>query len=226
MATLEPRTSEDCCSGGDIPRALRPNSADSRTALRLEVVTLVWMILEAAVSIVAGVMARSLLLVAFGADSVIELASAVLVLYRLAAERGERSQEAVEALDRRVSLAAACLLYALALYVVIMAGVRLFSRVAAAESVPGLLVAGVAALGMPFLARAKLRVAQQIGSLALRADAIESLTCGYMAWVLLGGLLLNAWFHWWWVDGIASLVIVPLLLREAREARTGECCCG
>ena len=64
----------------------------------------------------------------------------------------------------------------------------------------------------------------QIESRALRADAMETLTCGYLAWVLLTGLVVNALTHWWWLDSVASLAIVPLLLREANEAFGGPCC--
>ncbi len=83
----------------------------------------------------------------------------------------------------------------------------------------------VAAFGMPVLAKAKMRVADQIGSRALRADAMETFTCGYLSWVLLAGLAANAFLHWWWLDAAASLVIVPFLPKESREAITGECAC-
>jgi divalent metal cation (Fe/Co/Zn/Cd) transporter len=114
---------------------------------------------------------------------------------------------------------------ALSAYVVASAVYGLFQRREADTSWLGLGVAVVAAAGMPLLARAKLRVADRIGSRALRADAMESLTCGYLAWVLLAGLAANALLRWWWLDSAASLVIVPLLLREAREALHGEGCC-
>jgi divalent metal cation (Fe/Co/Zn/Cd) transporter len=63
-------------------------------------------------------------------------------------------------------------------------------------------------------------------SRSLRADAIETLTCAYFSWVLLAGLLLNTLTRWWWIDSIAALVIVPLLVYEAREALSGESCSG
>jgi divalent metal cation (Fe/Co/Zn/Cd) transporter len=71
---------------------------------------------------------------------------------------------------------------------------------------------------MPFLAKAKLRAADNIDSRSLRADAMETLTCGYLAWILLLGLALNAVTHWWWIDSVASLAIVPLLIREGWES--------
>jgi len=99
----------------------------------------------------------------------------------------------------------------------------------AAETSPiGIAAAIIAAFGMPFLAKAKLRVADGIGSRSLRVDAMETFTCGYLAWVLLAGLALNAVTHWWWIDSVASLAIVPLLIREGWESVSGEdsACCG
>ena len=102
---------------------------------------------------------------------------------------------------------------------------KLFYRGGSDESYVGLAIALVAAVGMPVLARAKIRVADEIGSRALRADAMESFTCGYMAWVLLAGLGANALLHWWWLDGAGALVLVPLLIKEGREAYSGRCEC-
>jgi divalent metal cation (Fe/Co/Zn/Cd) transporter len=112
----------------------------------------------------------------------------------------------------------------LAFYVVVQAGWSLWQRSTAGTSIIGFVVAVVAAVGMPILARCKLQVAERIGSGALRADAIETITCRYFAWVLLGGLLFNAIFRWWWIDSVAVLLIVPLLLRESQEAFSGRCC--
>jgi divalent metal cation (Fe/Co/Zn/Cd) transporter len=197
-----------------------------RPALRLEALTIAWMIVEAAASIAAGLLARSLLLVAFGVDSGIELLSAGVLYWRLLREaRAEPGEEAaVERLERRTARFGGCLLYALALYVLIQAGYGLWHRGAAETSWLGIGVAVVAALGMPVLARAKIRVAAEIGSRALRADAIETITCGYLSWVLLAGLAANALLRWWWLDSAAALVLVPFLIKEAREAIAGVCC--
>ncbi len=196
-------------------------------ALRLEGLSLGWMVVEAAVSIGAGVAAGSLLLTAFGADSVIELISAGVLYRRLRWEVRSVAADAaeVEAMEQKASRAAGRLLYALSAYVVLQAAYGLMHRHQAATSCPGLAVALIAAFGMPALARAKLRVADVIGSRALRADAMETFTCGFLSWVLLGGLALSALLHWWWLDAAASLALVPFLLKEAREALTGGCRC-
>ena len=198
-----------------------------RPALRLERLSLVWMVIEASVSLGAGLAARSLLLIVFGADSVIELISAGLLFRRLSheARSAPGDEEAIEALERKASRVSGGLLYALSVYVILQAGYGLTHRHHADTSFPGIVIAVVAAFGMPLLARAKIRVADQIGSRALRADAMETFTCGWLAWVLLAGLAANAWLHWWWLDAAASLVVVPLLWKEAREAFTGECGC-
>ena len=191
------------------------------TALRLEKITIIWMVVEAVAAIGAGIVAHSLLLVAFGIDSAIELASGIVVFKRF---RVEAENEA-EQIERRTARIAGYLLLLLSVYVTIQAIVGLVNRHAAETSPIGLGVAVIAAVAMPVLATAKLRVANTINSRSLRADAMETVTCGYLSWILLVGLALNAATHWWWIDSAASLVIVPLLIREAFEAISGEQAC-
>lgn len=207
---------------GAAPRADR-----MRTALRLEGLTLAWMLIEASVSIGAGVVAHSVLLLAFGIDSIIELASAGLLYHRLSIEIRMAPNElaGIEALEQRASRIGGLLLYSLALYVVLQSAYGLLHRHTAAVSFLGLAVAVIAALGMPVLARAKIRIADEIGSKALRADAMETFTCGFLSWVLLAGLGANALLHWWWLDSVAALALAPFLIKEGREAISGECSC-
>ncbi|HEX8961969.1 MAG TPA: cation transporter [Rhodocyclaceae bacterium] len=217
----------ECCSArGRVCGQASPG--DLQWALRLEAWSIAWMVVEAAVSLWAGLAAGSLLLIAFGVDSVIELVSACVLYLRLRHEfRGDHeSVEALEALERKTGRIAGYLLVALAAYVAAEGAWGLTRGHEASSSVAGLAVAVIAAIGMPFLAKAKIRAADRIGSAALRADAMETFTCGYLSWVLLGGLAANALLHWWWLDAAASLLIVPLLLKEAREAINGQCSCG
>jgi divalent metal cation (Fe/Co/Zn/Cd) transporter len=193
-------------------------------ALRLEYVTLAWMVIEAAVAIGSGIAAGSLLLLAFGIDSLIELASAGVLLWRLDVEL-RRGEVFAEQAERTASRIGAVLLFALALYVVVGAGWKLWARQGAEFSLPGLIVSAVAIPVMYFLARRKLRLADALGSRALRADAVESITCGWLAFVVVGGLVAQLLLDAWWVDPVASLGIVWFLVREGREAWEGEDCC-
>ena len=183
------------------------------------------MAIEAAVALAAGIIARSLLLVAFGIDSAIELASAVVVFRRFQIELHEKfvgNQEDAKGIERKTARIAGYLLLLLSAYVLLQAVFGLVTRHAAETSPLGIAVAIIAAIGMPLLAQAKLRVANRIESRSLRADAMETLACGYLAWVLLIGLGLNAITHWWWIDSVAALAIVPLLIREGWESGRSE----
>ena len=77
---------------------------------------------------------------------------------------------------------------------------------------------------MYVLSRRKLELAHQLGSRALRTDAIESITCGWLALVVVGALAAQLLLGAWWLDPVASLVIVWYLVREGREAWKVECC--
>ena len=148
-----------------------------RTALRLEVITIIWMVIEAVAAIGAGIAARSLLLVAFGIDSAIELASAVVVFRRFRIESHEKfagDLHGTRSIERKTARIAGYLLLLLSAYVLMQAGFGLVTRHAAETSPIGIAVAIVAAFGMPFLAKAKLRVADRIDSRSLRADAMEN----------------------------------------------------
>jgi divalent metal cation (Fe/Co/Zn/Cd) transporter len=196
-------------------------------ALRLEIVTIVWMVIEAAVAVGAGIAAGSLLLIAFGIDSAIELASAVIVFRRFRLEftgNFENALHGADEIERKAARVAGYLLLLLSAYVFLQAIFGLVTRHAAEISSIGIAVAIIAAFAMPLLAKAKLRVADQIDSRSLRTDAMETLSCGYLSWILLIGLVLNAVTHWWWLDSVASLAIVPLLLHEGYEAISDRGC--
>jgi divalent metal cation (Fe/Co/Zn/Cd) transporter len=196
-----------------------------RRAFTLEWLTLVWMSIEAAVAIGAGVVAHSLTLVAFGIDSVIELASAIVLMWRLNIEL-RHGADFSEVAEERASKIGGALLFALAAYVVVSAGFNLWMHHGSDFSTMGLLVSLVAIPAMYVLSRLKLQVAEKLDSRALRADAAEAIACGYLSFVVVFGLVAQLLFHAWWVDGVTSLVIVYFLVKEGREAWQGDDCCA
>ncbi len=183
------------------------------------------MSVEAVVALWSGFAARSLTLVAFGFDSVIELASAGVLMWRLTVEI-KRGREFSESAERRAGKIAGALLFALAAYVVTSATWSLWQRQRADFSLPGLILAVSAIPAMLALSRAKIRVADQLGSRALRADAVEAITCGYLSAVVVVGLIAQVLFHLWWVDSVTSVAIVYLLVKEGREAWSDDECCA
>jgi divalent metal cation (Fe/Co/Zn/Cd) transporter len=194
-----------------------PRTLLIRRAFRLEWLSAAWMMVEAAVALASGVMARSISLTAFGIDSLIELASAGVLIWRLTVElrRGQSFAEAAEHTARRIG---GGLLLALAAYVVLATGWSLWTRQVETFSWPGLLVSMAAIPLMWVLSRRKLRVAEALGSRALRTDAVESITCRWLSFVVVIGLLAQLALGTWWIDAVASLGIVGLLVKEGREA--------
>ena len=201
--------------------SVTPRALLIRTAFRLEWFTVAWMVVEAAVALASGVIARSISLIAFGVDSLIELVSACVLIWRLNVEL-RHGRSVAERAERAASRIGGALLFALAAYIVVAAGWRLWTRQGADFSWPGLLVSLAAIPIMWLLSRRKLRVAEALGSRALRADAVESITCGWLSFVVLIGLLAQLVLGPWWVDAVTSLVIVWLLVKEGREAWKGE----
>jgi divalent metal cation (Fe/Co/Zn/Cd) transporter len=214
---------DDACCGA--PTIGPGRSALVRQAFRLEYVTVAWMLVEAAVAIGSGIAAGSVSLLAFGVDSLIELASAGVLIWRLTVElrRGRTFAEGAERLASRV---AGGLLFVLAAYVVVAVLWKLWTRTGEQFSWPGLAVALLAMPIMYLLARRKLVVAAALGSRAMRADAMESVTCGWLSLVVVVGLLAQALAGAWWVDAATSLGIVWFLAKEGREAWRGDECCG
>jgi|SRR5271166_5702248 len=193
-------------------------------AFRIEYITIAWMMIEAAVAIGSAIAADSLTLLAFGVDSLIELASAGVLVWRLTVEL-RHGQTFAESAERRAARIGGALLFALAIYVVVGAGWKLWTQQGAEFSLPGLVVSALAMPIMYFLSRRKLRLAEALGSRALRADAVESITCGWLSLVVVAALLAQLVIGAWWVDAAASLGIVWFLVREGREAWGGEECC-
>jgi divalent metal cation (Fe/Co/Zn/Cd) transporter len=188
-----------------------------RRSLWLVACTMVYNALEAVVALWAGVGAGSIALVGFGLDSVIELAAATVVLWRILIEmRGEDSRRVAHA-ESRVRRFVGATFLALAAYVLIQSTWGLWGGDAPAESVVGLVLAVVSLVVMPLIAWGKLRAAEAIGSGALRAEARETLACSYLSFCLLFGLAANAAFGWWWADPLAALLMVPWLVREGLE---------
>ena len=189
-----------------------------RRGIAVEWVSIGWMVVEGTVAIGAGLAASSLVLTAFGVDSVIELVAGAVLLWRLAVEAPGAPLAQVEQAERRASGVVGAALLALALYVVVMAGYDVWTRTGSGTSLPGLALAVASGMVMPYLARAKKRVGTQIGSPALRADGSCSMVCAYMAWTVVAGLVVQMAFGWWWLNAVAGLALAYFITTEGLES--------
>ncbi|MGE5205078.1 MAG: cation diffusion facilitator family transporter [Chlamydiota bacterium] len=189
---------------------------------RLEYFTIAWNSAEAVASLLAGLLAGSIALVGFGLDSVIEVSSGAVLLWRLRTEHDAERRERAE--HRALRLVGMCFL-ALAAYVAFDSIKGLIQREAPQESLFGIGVAIASLIAMPLLARAKRQVARQLNSGAMHADSRQTDFCFYLSAILLAGLVLNALLGWWWADPVAALVMVPLIVREGIEGLRAKRCC-
>jgi len=189
-----------------------------RRIQRVQTVTIAWMSVEALVSLFAAWRARSPALLAFGGDSGIELFSAAVVLW------GFRVRATHEHAERQTAHVAGALLFALAAFVLITSGASLLGYIEPKPTVLGIAILVAAAAVMPWLAKEKRRLSGTTGSAALRADAAQSALCAYLSLIALAGLAISAICQVKWADPIAALVVLPLILREGREAMRGKAC--
>lgn len=188
-----------------------------RRALRLEWFTITWNVVEAAVAITAGLIAGSVALVGFGVDSGVEVLSAVFLVWRLRAARPADDEAAHHHAERRALYGVAATFFLLAAYIGYEAVTGLIEADRPEASTVGLVLSILSLLIMPTLAYWKQRTGREMGSRALRADAIETWVCSYLSLALLAGVGLNAAFGWWWADAAGALAMLPVIVWQGVE---------
>jgi divalent metal cation (Fe/Co/Zn/Cd) transporter len=174
------------------------------------------MLIECGTALYAAASAHSPSLLAFGSDSFVELLSAAVVLLSYGSPKSISEQKAARI--------AGALLFLLASVVASTAVLALVLHWRPETSYLGMIVTVAALAIMPILATLKRREARRSNNVALAADAVQSATCAYLALITLAGLAANAVFHIPWVDSVAALLAIPILLKEGRSAWQGETC--
>jgi divalent metal cation (Fe/Co/Zn/Cd) transporter len=189
---------------------------------RLEYFTIAWNSLEGLVGVIAGLVAGSISLVGFGIDSFIEVTSGATLLWRMSVDADLPNRERNERLSLRI--VGICFI-SLAIYVAYEALSDLIRGQAPEHSIPGIALACISLVVMPLLSRAKKRVARELDSAAMNADAKQTDFCVYLSLILLIGLVLNAVAGWWWADPVAALIMVPIVAKEGLDGVKAEICC-
>jgi divalent metal cation (Fe/Co/Zn/Cd) transporter len=194
----------------------------ARLAKLLSSLTLVWLGIEGTVGVVAGVLAGSIALVAFGLDSAIEGLASVIVIWRFTGSR--MSSPAAE---RRAQRWVAISFFLLAPYVAAEAIETLIEGAAAKTSWLGIgLTAGTLFI-CPWLGLAKQHIAEKLGSRATYGEGTQNVLCAILAGAVLAGLAANTLVGVWWLDPAIALLISMICVREGQKAWRGEQCgCG
>ena len=188
-----------------------------RRGIRLEWITIWWNVVEAVVAIGVGLAVGSVALIGFGADSGIEIISAVALLWRLKRAGPDAGPAEVSSAERRALYVVAATFFGLAAYISIEAGSALAQGETPESSAVGVALATVSLAVMPTLAYLKQRTGRELGSRALQADAVETWVCAYLSLALLAGVGLNAAFGWEWADAAGALAMVPVVLWQGWE---------
>jgi divalent metal cation (Fe/Co/Zn/Cd) transporter len=179
-----------------------------------------WHGIEATIAVGAGLIAGSIALVGFGADSLIESFAGFILLWRFAASRAT-SEDA----ERRAQKLIAISFYVIAAYVGFEAVRSLLTGDRPEASWVGIGLAAVTLVTMPPLAIAKGRIGEKLGSSATKSEGQQNMLCAYLSAALLVGLSANALFGLWWADPVTALVIAGVAVKEGRESWRGESCC-
>lgn len=212
----------DCCRTDPACPTTSPGDARRATLHRrvrlLVAATIAYNVIEAIVAIAAGNLADSTALVAFGLDSVIEIASAAAVAWQFAGSDPETREHTALRVIAFSFVALAC-------YVTVASVRTLAGGQHPATSVVGIVLAVVSLLVMPSLSYAQRRTGRELSSTSAVADSKQTLLCTYLSGVLLIGLLLDALLGWWWADPVVGLVVAALAVKEARDAWQGRHCC-
>ena len=182
--------------------------------------SLVWMTIEGAVAIAAGIVAGSIGLIGFGLDSAIEGFASVIIIWRFTGHRVFS-----HGAEQRAQKLVAVQFFLLAPYVGFEAIKSLIGAEHPDVSWVGIGLAVGSVILMPMLGIAKQRLADQLGSAATAGEGRQNLLCAYLAGALLVGLLGNALAGAWWLDPAVGLLIAGVAVKEGREAWQGEGCC-
>lgn len=202
-----------------VTRSAAPNEVLLRRGLRLAYFTIAWDVVEGAVAVTAGVIAKSVALVGFGLDSAIEVFAAVVVVWQLRQPgSGDRHRTALRLI--------ATTFWALSAYVAFESIQTLVRQEHPEPSLFGIALNVIALVVMIPVARMKRQTGESLGNDVLIADSTETRLSNYLSLNVLAGLALNALLGWWWADPAAALVIAAFAFwtgwRTWKESSAGK----
>ena len=216
----------ECCDTPCNSEQLNKDTKWLKIAFWLLILTLLYNVVEAIISITAGYRAESIALIGFGLDSLIEMSASGLMVWRLAVELKGADSEKIESTEHTVHRFVGITFFALAAYIIFESSKALLNHEIPEGSFIGIIIAALSLIIMPALAWGKIKAADKLNSSALRSEAKETIACSVLSLILLVGLAANALLGWWWADPIAGLFMLPWLIKEGIAGIKGEGCCG
>jgi divalent metal cation (Fe/Co/Zn/Cd) transporter len=195
---------------------VRPRAHGLVAAIRLSYATIGWDVVAGTVAVTSALVYGSISLAAFGLSMLIDTGASVALVWRF--RREVRDPEGADRLEARAEVAIGIAMVAAALYLVAESAHSLSRGSHASTALPGIVVSVASLVFLPWLARAKWRVAAELGSRALRGDSLLTAASATLAAITLAALLANRWLGWWWADAVAAIAIAAALLFEATRA--------
>jgi len=185
-----------------------------KRGLALEYVTLGWNVVGVVIVLAAAYVAHSVALAGFGLDSLIEIFASVVVVWQLMGMHQNRERLALRLIGTAF--------FALALYILGQVAYTLLTHLHPHTSVLGMIWLAATLIAMLLLAWGKRTTGKQLKNEVLMTEGYVTLIDALLAAAVLVGLVLNAFFGWWWADPLASLVIVYYGMKEGIHAWRGE----
>jgi len=183
-------------------------------ALGISWISIVYNGIEGGVSIGMGAEVVSRALIVFGVQSVVEVLSAALVIYRFRRELDGNTPPNLP-LEKRATLGIGIL------FIILTIGTWVASIIALAmhdepdSSKPSLIISACSLVLMIFIWLPKPWIAAELNSSVMRGEAACSLACIYLTIVLfIGSLVYKIWSGGWWVDSTVAILLGFFFLRE------------
>lgn len=185
---------------------MNPSQRLHKKALLYEYITIAWNVFEGIVCVTIGILSGSVVLVAYGLESGVEVFASSLVVWDLKGRSKKREKLALKLIGGAY--------FIVSLYIFIDAATSLLKGEHPDKTVAGIIFIIITVIMMMILGFGKKKIGTKMGSETVLADAKFTLIDGALAGTVLVGLVLNALFGWWWADQAMALFLSGVAFRE------------
>jgi divalent metal cation (Fe/Co/Zn/Cd) transporter len=187
-----------------------------RSAVGVSVVSVLWSGALGGIAVAGAVDSRSLSMLGFGVDAVVDASASLALIWRFLAEA--RQPARAERVERTAEAVVGLALVALSVYLAFASIRSLIEARSAMASQLAVTVLAASLVLLPPIAVFKYRVARRLGSGALRADSVLTGVAAVLAGISLVGLSAASSLGWWWADALGALIVAAIVLREGAQS--------